>query len=83
MRNDSISANWLELVEQSDKTKYEDGNELAKLWTCNEYNIDETQDADTKSAEDPESVQTPTTKELSSPSDSSIESNLLMLMIPD
>ena len=82
MRNGSIPANWLDLIEQSEHIKYEDGNELSKLWACNEYNIDEFQNIDELSDDTSASDQTPVTNNLSSTSVFSKESNLLMPTMP-
>ena len=83
MRDGTIPENWLELVKENENINLEDGNDLAKLWTSTEYNIDVDQTSGSQSFNDSDSIQTEVTSNLSSTKSSSPESNLLMPTMPD
>ena len=70
-------------MKESENIKLEGGNDLARLWTCTEYNIDVDQTPENQSFNDSDSVQTEVTGNLSSTNSSSSESNLLMPTMPD
>ena len=42
IRDGTILSNWSDLVKESDELHCEDANELAKLWACEEDNIEDT-----------------------------------------
>ena len=75
MRDGSIPSHWLDLVKQSEELTCEDANELARLWACDEYNIE-----DSASASDG-NMDATSPRITSSLSDS--ESQLLMPIMPD